>query len=334
MKKIICSVHQYNNIINYDFVCLDKNAQVVVIDAEFSMTIDINDNFSVDFLRQKSVELTQKLEAIDYAKKPLVVNLNLKNTFTETVGFPKLSFLEFKKTFNIEMEKIYTNFNKRFCYSYTVETDKNKGHEVTVMMCEKMFYSKALYIPNNCGCKVEKVLSVPHSLKQFVLENNFFEKDSNFVYVNIGKKYSTVIFAKGNKLINYDSFNLGTSDIDDEIAVVKGISVEEARKLRLEGSMENEIILTCKATFQPISTHVELLGGCYPTEEIDTIRIHSEDYSDAEIVKAMAKDLKVCTAAPSVLEYIAYSNYVTLSALSIPDKNYDPDLPVTVKVNE
>ena len=66
MKKIICSVHQYNNIINYDFVCLDKNAQVVVIDAEFSMTIDINDNFSVDFLRQKSVELTQKLEAIDY----------------------------------------------------------------------------------------------------------------------------------------------------------------------------------------------------------------------------------------------------------------------------
>jgi len=199
VKKIVLNINQYNHQVSFDMLFVltqfftegklinNKiiNVEHIAFDDEF-VFFEADASHAVDLLGKT---ITQN----GFDKAPIIISLNSNALFTETVEIPKLSIQEEKKAIQIELERLYEDYQDNFVYVQRGRFVNKQLRQVKTFFYNKNHYAEILHLIKRLKHPLLRVVVTPHMLAQAIQSFHLCDLTQPFIFVNVAELFTTIL---------------------------------------------------------------------------------------------------------------------------------------------
>ncbi|HHU79871.1 MAG TPA: hypothetical protein GXZ35_00850 [Acholeplasmataceae bacterium] len=214
MKKIILNMNQSDLHVSFDIVFVNST----LLKSTVVKTEHIALEKGVFFFEKDMSYVISLLERVinenGYQKAPITLSLNSNNLFIETIEIPRLTAQEEKKALQIEMERLYNDYQDRFIFVQKSSLVNKQVKRIKIALYDRVRYKEILNFIKKLKHPLTKVVLTPYSLGQSLSSNRLCDFTKPFVFVNIST-LSTVIIVYRKNVESYHISNVGIDKQED-----------------------------------------------------------------------------------------------------------------------
>ncbi len=317
MKKIVLNINQYNHQVSFDMLFVltqfftegklinNKiiNVEHIAFDDEF-VFFETDASHPVDLLGKT---ITQN----GFDKAPIIIALNSNALFTENVEIPKLSVKEEKKAIQIELERLYEDYQDRYVYVQKGSFVNKQLRQVKTYFYNKNHYAEILHLIKRLKHPLSRVVLTPHMLAQAIQTNRLCDLTQPFIFVNVSELF-TDILVMNKGLQTYHLVNQG-------IMSQKDMEAMEYYKY------ESNVIKTLASEIKRVMYNSQ-------NAEIKNIYLNVENEGNGNGVDLLSSYLMLEVKKPQNKNNIL-ENFNLLSALQVP-KVSCPVFPTRISIKQ
>lgn len=214
----------------------------------------------------------------DLTIKSPVTSLSGKGTLIRYVDMPRMSIVDLKKSFSLEVDK-YFPFDKDSIYTDCSILDpksKDKKMAVLIAAVKKEMVDERIKILTTAGFEVQQMMinaiAVANAFQklksgQIASSNNESEKSAKAI-LDIGGTVSNLMILKDRVPRFTRDIFIGSQEVTKRISNTLGISPEEAERLKMEpGDQLENIYNICESTIANWVSEIRLSLDYFITEK-------------------------------------------------------------------
>lgn len=341
VHKLVFNLTHYDNMMfinidSFDFEYL--GVKVSGCNTIYKKTLYINDEkFDQEtFLMIAQInELLKKLEMI---RPVCVLNIASNEMIFETFTLPKLSQTESMKSLDVELGKLYPNYESKYVYQFTKLISDGVNNKYNVALFDLDLYKKILSWFKDLKVTLLSATVNESALRRVLVKTTVFKKKRGSIFINM-KENDTQIVANDSRNID-GSVVIKEGYSGFEYAIEAIIRREKANypdeEVTLDSLIEkynnDEIEDLIKKIYKNLMIEIKkVVGNLFLKQNVFKVYFNVENYDDKIIGPTLTRLLNIRF---SKLNYVKPSVLVHLSsygALMRHSKSSDYSYPLKVK---
>lgn len=341
VHKIVFNLTHYDNMmfINIDSFDLDYlGFKVSDCHTIYKKTLYINDEKFDQEAFLMIAQINEVLKKLEMVRPICVLNIASNEMIFETFILPKLTQTETIKSLNVELGKLYPNFENKYVYQFTKLLSDGVNNKYNVAMFDLDLYKKILSWFKDLKVTLLNVTVNESSLRRVLVKTTVFKRKRGSIFINM-KENDTQIVVNDSKNVDgsvvikegYSNFEYATEAI---LRREKANRPDE--KITLDNLLEkysgDEIDDLIEKIYKNLMIEIKkVVGNLFLKQNVFKVYFNVENYDDKIIGPTLTKLLNIRF---SKLNYVKPSVLVHLSsygALMRHSKSSDYSYPLKVK---
>lgn len=350
MKKLLCVVKQFDNMLNLYFFGLNtKNKSKIeqfvrhFFKNDYKEDYVINDSFYLNFpfssdikqetLKNYSQSVLEKLKELNLLDRSIDVLVDIEKVFRSRISLPKLTGKALIASYNNELNKQFGDIVNNYTILEDRKINTNKGYDFNLLFVENKNYKHIMDIFHISKLKVENVVYLPSILPN--ISNGVSGKCMGLI---IGEKYSYIFVFKRGVLDDLRMVKVGYANINQNVASKFEIDIKDVKNFCHENiskiALRRVIYSTIRKLFDEI--YILLLSDQEKhnneyTPSLEKIYFHSLDGNTREIMSVVP--LKLRKIMEMYNRDVSFKNQLFIDLFYNNQKHFEA-LPIKVKYEE
>ena len=282
-------------------------------------------------------EIKDILKARNLNKFPNILNFMSNNMFFESIEIPHLSLLETQKAIDLELSKLYPDYQNRFVYDSVTQVVNKHTSRYNYAFIDYLRYQKVLKWFKDARISLAYVTLNCNAVRRILQKNGFFNKKKNALIINMNHFYTELYNFEGKHLDGMMIANMGYNKVILMASKLYNISLEEARN-QLENNLlaiddyYKESSKEIKFLYEPIILEIKrMIGGFTKDLGIENIYLNFENSSNDFLYTNLEKSLKISFSKFSNIKPHILKELSSYGALIRPSSKYDFNFPLKVR---